>query len=96
MDEKKNDLQRLLLIAPNIKIFLEKPKNKDTFEMLGIKEEDIPDIATLIDLKLIQSALNGDLNAKKYIDERIDKINKSGKETSDNKKLLIKFLELGL
>jgi hypothetical protein len=43
------------------------------FAMLGIQEKDIPNIETLIDLKLIQAALNGDLNAKKYIDERVGK-----------------------
>ena len=75
-DDIFDNLQKLLSIKPNINIFLENPKNKSTFDMLGIKESDIPNIKALTDLKLIQASLTGDLNAKKYIDERIDKVNK--------------------
>ena len=70
---EKDSLKNLLALIPNIDIFLETQKNKSMFNMLGIKEKDIPNIETLTDLKLIQSALNGDLNAKKYIDERLGK-----------------------
>jgi hypothetical protein len=68
---EKDSLRKLLSLMPNLEIFLQNPKNKSMFDMLGIAEKDIPNIETLTDLKLIQGALNGDLQCKKYIDERV-------------------------
>jgi len=70
---EKDSLKKILDLVPNMDIFLENPKNKATFSMLGIKEEDVPDIMTLTELKLVQLVMNGDLQSKKYIDERMGK-----------------------
>lgn len=90
LDDTIDKLQKLLAIKPNINIYLENPKNKLAFDILNIKEEDIPDIETLTDLKLIQSSLSGDLTAKKYIDERMGRLNKkTDKRIIEKYKLLI-------
>lgn len=69
--EERNRLKKIAQLIPNMEIFLESDENKKNFDMLGIEGEDINDVEALTDLKLVLAALNGDLGAKKYFDERM-------------------------
>jgi hypothetical protein len=65
----------LLSIAPDVDKFINSDKSgksRATLDILGIKKEDIKDVEALTNVALLVRAMSGDIQAKKYLDDRAD------------------------
>jgi len=70
-------MKSLMSITPNVDAWWEKyGKGLSSF---GYKKEDVKSMDDIINLRIIYKAINGDIGAKKFIDEKaINMSNKRG------------------